>query len=169
MSALERLLAGMILVLALLLGGAWWVRHYGAERYEAGQAAAVEAGEKLRQAEADRNRKTETDLRAQLAAADTDAYQKDQQHAQDLEAAQRRVRTGVDSLRCPAAGPVQPAAAPGDRPTAAGAAPDGQGAELVPDAAAEILGDGATIAGLVRKYDRLNERFEACRAVNAVP
>jgi hypothetical protein len=37
----------------------------------------------------------------------------------------------------------------------------------VPEAAADILGDGATVAGLVRKYDRLTERFEKCRAVNA--
>ena len=41
MSALERLTAAVTLVVILLLGGAWWVRHYGAERYQAGHAAAI--------------------------------------------------------------------------------------------------------------------------------
>jgi hypothetical protein len=37
----------------------------------------------------------------------------------------------------------------------------------VPEAAVEILGDGAAIAGLVSRYERLTKRFEECRTVNA--
>ncbi|EKU82168.1 hypothetical protein ABIB42_003952 [Massilia sp. UYP32] len=33
--------------------------------------------------------------------------------------------------------------------------------------AAEILGDAANVAGLVRRYERVVERSETCRAVNA--
>jgi hypothetical protein len=39
----------------------------------------------------------------------------------------------------------------------------------VPEAAADLLGIAADVAGLVRRYDRLIQRFEACRAVNAKP
>jgi hypothetical protein len=37
----------------------------------------------------------------------------------------------------------------------------------VPEVAAEILGDAADVAGLVRRYQRVIERAEACRDVNA--
>lgn len=168
MSALERLLAAVILVLALLLGGAWWIRHYGDEHYQAGWDGAVAAGKEARDSAATVHVAIESGLRAQLLDKDTSALRKEQEHAEALEAAQRRVRAGVDSLRCPASA-VQPAAPADDRPAAAGPAPDGQGAELVPDAAAALLGDGAAIAGIVRKFDRLNERFERCQALNAVP
>jgi hypothetical protein len=168
-SALERLTATVILVLILLLGGAWWIHHYGIDQHRAGYAAAVEAGKEARDSAETVHVAIESGLRAQLLDSDTSALRKEQEHATNLDAAQRRVRAGVDSLRCPAASPVQPATAANDRPAAAGPAPDGQGAELVPDAAAEILGDAATIAGLVRKFDRLEQRFEACQAVNAVP
>jgi hypothetical protein len=165
MNALDRLMIGGMLIAAALIAGALEIKHYGAERYSAGQAAAVAAGAKLRQVEADRNQKTETDLRAQLATKDVTAHKKELEHAASLEAAQRRVRTGVDSLRCPAR-PVPASAAAGDRPTAGGPATDVPGQELVPEAAADLLGDGAAIAGLVRRYERVVERFEACRAVN---
>ena len=169
MSGLERLTAAVILVLILMLGGAWAIRHYGAERYQDGYTAAVAAGKEASEGAAVTHLAIESGLRAQLLERDASALQKEQEHAEALDAAQRRVRAGTDRLRCPAASPVQPATSAGDRPIAAGPAADGQGTELVPDAAADVLGIGATIAGLVRKYDRLNERFEKCRTVNAAP
>jgi len=165
MSALERLLVGTVL-LVLLLGCTLAVRSYGAGRYDAGYAAAVAEGKEQRDAEALANLAIESGLRTRLLEQDTTAHRKEQEHATNLEAAQRRVRAGIDSLRCPA-GPVSAAASGGDRPTTAGPVPDGDGAQLVPDAAAALLGDGATVAGIVRKFDRLEQRFEECRAVNA--
>jgi hypothetical protein len=165
MIALDRLMIGGMLLAAVLIAGALQIKHYGAERYSAGQAAAVAAGAKLRQVEADRNRKTETDLRAQLDVADKQAHETEKTYEISLEAAQRRVRTGVDSLRCPASA-VPASAAAGDRRAAGGPATDVPGQELVPEAASDLLGDGAAIAGLVRRYERVVERFEACRAVN---
>jgi hypothetical protein len=167
MTALERLLIGAV-VAALLAVGAWRVAmYYGDTRYDAGYDAAVAAGQKQRDREADENRKAESDLRAQLAARDVEAQRKEEKYAESLDAAQRRVRTGTDRLHCPAASPVQPAAAPGDRPAAAGAPADGQGPDVVPEAAADLLGIAADVAGLVRRYDQVVERFENCRAVNA--
>jgi len=136
-------------------------------RFNADYDAAVAAGIKQHNREAEDNRKTESDLRAQLAERDTTAQRKEREYAQNLADAQRRVRAGTDRLRCPTAGPVQPAAAPGDRPVAAEPAADGGGPDLVPEAAADVLGYGAAIAGLVRRYDQVVARFEACRAVNA--
>ena len=181
MSAIERLLIGTFTAIVLLAAGILGVRVYGAHRYATGHAAgyatghaagyatAIAAGKAQHDRDAAVALKTETDLRAQLAARDVTAHEKEIEHAQALADAQRRVRTGVDRLRCPAASPVQPAAAPGDRPAAAGPAVDGGGPELVPEAAADVLGYGAAIAGLVRRYERVVERFEACRAVNAGP
>lgn len=167
MTALERLAIAAFTLAAVLLGALFGMKHYGTERYNDGYAAAVAAGQKQHDRDAAAALKTESDLRAQLAARDADATQKEQEYASNLEAAQRRVRAGTDRLRCPAAGPVQPTAAPADRPVAARPTTDGQGADLVPEAAADVLGYAAAIAGLVRKYDRLTERFEECRAVNA--
>ena len=169
MSRLQILLLGVLVAIALAAGAWISIDEYGARRYEAGYNAAVAAGIKQRDLDAEENRKIESDLRAQLAARDADAHRKEMEYASNLEAAQRRVRAGTDRLRCPAASPVQPAPAAADRPAAGGPAADGGGADLVPEAAADVLGDGATIAGLVRKYDRLTERFEKCRAVNARP
>jgi len=168
-SALDRLLIGCMLLAGLLVGGVLQVRHYGAEQYAAGQAAAVAAGTEARDSQAAANLAIESGLRTRLLEQDTAALRKEQDYASNLEVAQRRVRAGADGLRCPAASPVPAGAAPGDRPLAGGPAPDEQGAELVPDAAAEVLGDGAAVAGIVRKFDRLEQRFEACRAVNAAP
>lgn len=168
MTALERLLVA-VAVAVMLAAGVWiGVHHYGAEQYDAGYAAAVDVGNKQRDRAAYLNQQTEDELRAMLAAKDADAHQKEQEYASNLADAQRRVRAGTDRLRCPT-GPVPAATATTDRPAAAGPATDGGGADLVPEAAADVLGDGATIAGLVRKYDRLTERFEKCRAVNARP
>lgn len=167
MTALDRLLVGFLVVLALLIGAGLELRHYGAEHYSAGYAAAVAAGKAQHDRDAAAAAKTESDLRQTLAEKDAQAHQKEIEHAQALADAQRRVRAGVDRLRCPAAGPVQPATAAPDRPAAAGTAVDGGGPDLVPEAAADVLGYGAAIAGLVSRYERLVERFEACRAVNA--
>ena len=167
MSALDRLLIGCMLAAAILVVGVLKLRDYGAEQYQAGQAAAVAAGNEARDSQAAANRAIESGLRPRLLEQDTTALRKEQEYASNLEAAQRRVRAGVDSLRCPAASPVSAGAAASDRPAAAGPASDRQGTELVPDASAALLGDGATVAGIVRKFDRLEQRFEACRAVNS--
>jgi hypothetical protein len=91
---------------------------------------------------------------------------KEQEYATNLDAAQRRVRAGVESLLCPTS-PVQPAPAAGDRPAAPEPATHGPGPAVVPEAAADLLSIAADVAGLVRRYDQVVERFEACRAVNA--
>jgi hypothetical protein len=39
----------------------------------------------------------------------------------------------------------------------------------VPEAAADLLGIAADVAGLVRRYKCVVERFDACRALNEVP
>jgi hypothetical protein len=166
-SALDRLLLGCILAAAALVAGVLELRHYGAEQYRAGHAAAGVEGEKLRQAEADHNRKTESDLRDQLAQRDADANKKEQTYAANLEAAQRRVRAGTDRLQCPAASPVQSAATAADGPVAAGLEVEPAGPALMPESAADLLGVAADVAGLVRRYDRLEQRFEECRALNA--
>lgn len=168
MSALDRLLIGCILAVAALLFGVHEVRSYGAVRFAAGQAAAVAAGKVERDREAEANRKTESDLRAQLAAKDADAYQKEQTYAASLDAAQHRMRAGTDSLRCPES-PVPASPAADNRPAAAGLIVEPAGPSLMPEAADDLLGVAADVAGLVRRYDRLEQRFEACRAVNAVP
>lgn len=166
MTALERLIVAAALVM-LLVTGVWvGVHRYGAARYDAGYAAAVDLGKKQRDRDAYVNQQTEDELRTLLAAKDADAYRKEQEYASNLEAAQRRVRAGTDRLRCPA-GPVPAAAAAADRPAASGPGADGGGADVVPEAAADLLGIAADVAGLVRRYERVVERFEACRAVNA--
>lgn len=167
MNPLDRLLAGVLAVLLLLVGAGLALRHYGAQRYDAGYAAAVAAGNEARDAQATTNLAIESGLRTRLLEQDTAAQRKEQEHAQALADAQRRVRAGTDRLRCPAASPVQPAAAPGDRPATPGAPADGSGPDLVPEAAANLLGFAADVAGLVRRYERVVQRFEACRAVNA--
>jgi hypothetical protein len=166
MTALERLAIAAFTLVAILLGAVFGMKHYGTERYDEGYAAAVAAGKAQHDRDAAAALKTESDLRAKLATRDADAQRKEQEHAQELADAQRRVRAGVDRLRCPAS-PVQPSAAAPDRPVAAGSAVDGGGPEIVPEDAAEILGDGAAVASLVSRYERVVERFEECRAVNA--
>lgn len=166
MTAIERILAALIVLAGLLVVGWLGVMHYGGTRYDAGYSAAVEEGNKARDAAAEINRSTEADLRAQLHARDSAAHRKEHEHAQDLAAAQRRVRAGNDRLRCPT-GPVSDGAAPGDRSAAGAPGTDGQRPGLVPEVAVEILADGADIARIVRQYDQVVERFEACRAVNA--
>lgn len=167
MTRLQALLLGVLVAIALAVGAWVGVDEYGNRRYEAGYNAAVEDSIKQRDHDAEENRKTESDLRAQLAARDADAHQKEIEHAQALADAQHRVLSGTDRLRCPAASPVQSAAASGDRPAAANAPADGSGPDLMPEVAADVLGYGAAIASLVSRYDELTYRFERCRAVNA--
>ena len=168
MTALERLFVSAVAAVLFAVGAWLVVRHYGAARYYAGYAAAVAAGKEARDSAATANLAIESGLRAQLLDRDTLALRKEQEYASNLADAQRRVRAGTDRLRCPAS-TVQPGAAAESRPTAPGAPADGGGPEIVPEDAAEILGDGAAVAGLVRRYDQVVERFEACRAVNARP
>jgi len=165
MTALQRLTSAVMLVLLVAVGSVLWVRHYGAEQYQAGQDAAIAAGKAQYDRDAAAARKTESDLRAQLRAKDADALRQKEEHAKNLANAQRRMRAGADSLRCPAAVPAD--AAPDDRPAAGGPDPDPERARIVPEVAADLLGIAADIAGIVRKYDRLEQRFEACRALNA--
>lgn len=166
MTALERVAIIAFTLAALLLGAVFGMKHYGTERYDAGYDAAVAVGKAQHDRDASVARKTETDLRAKLATQDADAQQKDQEHAQELADAQRRVLTRIDRLRCPAS-PVQPTAPAADRSASVVAPVDPGGPDLVPEAAADVLGYGAAIAGLVSRYERLTERFEECRAVNA--
>ena len=166
MSALERLLVGAVLLVLLLFGGALAVRSYGAEQQRTGYNAAIAAGKEAREAADLAALAIESGLRTRLLEQDTTAFRKEQEYAANVETAQRRMRAGDDRLRCPA-GPVSAAPPAGDRPAAGGTAIDGQGPAIVPEVAAEILGDAADVAGLVRRYERVVERFEACRAVNA--
>ena len=166
MTPIERLAIAAFTLAAILLGAIFGMKHYGTERYHEGYAAAIAAGQKQHDRDAAAALKTESDLRSQLAAQDADATRKEQEYATNLADAQRRVRAGTDRLRCPAS-PLQPSAAPTDRPVAAVAPTDGSGPDLVPEAAADVLGYGAAIAGLVSRYAEVAERFDECRAVNA--
>jgi hypothetical protein len=103
---LQALLLGVLVAIALAVGAWVGVDEYGNNRYQAGYDAAVGTGMKQRDIDAEEHRKTELDLRAQLAEREADAHRKDQEYAQNLEAAQRRVLIGTDRLRCPAASPV---------------------------------------------------------------
>jgi hypothetical protein len=167
MTALQRILGAVILVLVLLLGGGIWIHHYGAEQYDAGYAAAVAAGKAQHDRDAAAARKTESDLRAQLRDKDADAKRKEDEYATNLQNAQHRVRAGADSLRCPAADPVPAPTAPDDRPAAGGPDPEAERPRIVPEVAADLLGVAADLARVVRQYDRITERFEECRALNA--
>jgi hypothetical protein len=163
---LDRFLSGLLIAAVLAVAGWFSLHHYGAERYNAGYAAAIASGKAQHDRDEAAYRKLESDQRAKDAAREADATRKDQEHAQALADAQRRVRAGTDRLRCPA-NPVQSAAAPGNRPAAGAPPSDGAGPDLVPEAAADFLGIAADVAGLVRRYAEVVERFDECRAVNA--
>ncbi len=168
MSVLDRQLGAVILALVLLLAAGFWFCHYGAEQYQQGYDAAVRDGKEQHDRAVEASRKIETDLRAQLRAQDADALEREEEYEANLAAAQRRVRAGTDRLRCPV-GAVPDAATPDNRPAAGGPAVDGEGPLLLPEVAADVLGLAAEHQGLVRRYERVIERFEACRAVNAGP
>lgn len=166
MTKIEQLLVGAIVLIGLALFGWLNLLDYGVERYDEGFEAAIKIGKERRDADAEINRQTETDLRTQLGIKDTVALKKEKDYALSLAAAQRRHLTGTDRLRCPAR-PVSVAAATGDRSVASGPAADDGGPELVPEAAADLVGVASDVERLVRQYDRVVERFEACRAVNS--
>ena len=161
------------IMLALKVGAAalliWTAALYRDHVYQLGYDAAIADGKVVLEQATAAARRTESDLRAQLRVRDAEAFEKEKDHAASLEAAQRRVRAGVDSLRCPAARPVPGAAAPDDRPVAGASATDGPGPTIVPETAAEILGDGAAVAGLVRRYAELEHRFDKCEALTKAP
>jgi hypothetical protein len=162
-------LVGIVLVVLLAVGAWRGIAYYGATRYDAGYGAAIAAGREARDSAAVANVAIESGLRAELLGRDTAVFRKEQEYASNLSDAQRLVRAGDDRLRCPAAGSVQPPAETPDRPVTADTAADGGGPNLVPEAAADVLGYGAAIAGLVRRYDEVVFRYESCRAVNAGP
>lgn len=167
MKLLDALIAGLWVASGALV--IWAGATYWDHVYQLGYDAAVADGEAVLEQATKAARQAETTLRTELAARDADAFKKEKDHAASLEAAQRRVRAGVDGLRCPAAGPVPRATAPDDRPAAGGPAADGPGPGIVPEIAAEILGDGAAVAGLVRRYERLEQRFDQCEALTREP
>jgi hypothetical protein len=162
----DRVLTGLAIAAVLAVAGWFGLHHYGAERYDAGYAAAISAGKVQHDRDTAAYQKLESDQRAQNAKRDAEATRKDQEHAQALADAQRRVRAGTDRLRCPSS-PVQPSTETSNRPSAAAPATDGAGPDLMPEAAADVLGYGAAIAGLVSRYAEVIERFDECRAVNA--
>lgn len=166
MNRLDNLLIGICALLVLLLACWFGTYRYGSERYNAGYAAAVAAGKAQHDKDAEAYQKLESDMRKNNSKRDADAMQKEQEYAKNLADAQRRVRAGTDRLRCPAS-TVQSSATPTDRPAPAEPTTDGSGPDLMPEAASDILGYGAAIASLVSRYDRVVERFEECRTVNA--
>jgi hypothetical protein len=144
-----RLLIGVVLAVLVALGGWLGISHYGAERYDAGYSAAVAAGKEARDSAAVAHLAIESGLRTQLLDRDTAALRKEQEYASNLADAQRRVRAGTDRLRCPT-GSVPAAPAPAGRSAAGGPAVDGGGADLVPEAAADVLGDSCRTRAEVR-------------------
>lgn len=79
---------------------------YGGVRYDAWYAAAVAVGKKRREVDVTINRQTVSDLRAQLQVRDQAAHLKEQEHVEDLAAAQRRVRDGSTTSLSSASKPV---------------------------------------------------------------
>lgn len=168
MSALERYAIG-VLAGVVMLAGVWlWHLHEVSTARQAGYDAAVAAGEAQRAADAAVALANERALRTRLAERDAAAIQKESEYAQNLTAAHARIRSGADSLRI-AVNTIRATAAPADRPVAGGPPVDEPGAAIVPTVAADILGLAADSARIVRKYDRLVERFDACRALNNGP
>ena len=166
--ALERL-ALQLGACALLVLGAWlWHADQVHDAREAGRAEVIEAGRKQHALDAAAALATEREQREQNRLKDEAAKRKEQEYAENLADAQRRVRAGDDSLRI-AINAIRATSAPADRPAAGGPAPDEFRAELVPEVAADALGNAAAVAGIVRKFDRLEQRFEACRAMNNGP
>jgi hypothetical protein len=164
-SALEVLVAKVLGGVLLILSGVWAFSHYVGVVEQRGYDRAVRDGEIALQLEKDRALVTERKLRKQLSDEQRLAREKETRHAEELKVAQDRVRAGTDRLLCPKSRKI-PGPSPGaDRPAAGGPATDGGGEAIMPDVAAEILGDGAAIAGIVRKFQRLEGYFAVCRAV----
>ena len=167
MTAFDRLAIVSTILAGLLLSALVSLHHYGEKRYEAGYSAAVLAGKEQHDKDAEKYRKLESDTRINDEKRDAEAQQKEQEYAQNLDAAQHRLRIGVDRLRCPEVSPVQSTTSSSDRSAPTESTTDGSGPDLMPEAAEDILGYGAAIASLVSRYDRIVERYEECRTMNA--
>lgn len=165
---LNALMLSALIGAGVITGGWLWHRHEVSAARQAGYDAAVMAGEKQRTADAAAALAIERENRELFRIRDEQARQREDTYAQALDDAQRRMRAGTDRLRCPAS-TVQPAAAPADGPVASGAAADEPGTPVVPEVAGDILGLAGDTARLVRKYDDLTFRLEACRALNNGP
>lgn len=165
MSALEVLMAKVLAGVVIVIACVWGFNHYVGVVEQRGYDRAVNEGKIALQAEKDRALGVERQLRAQLSKEQRLAAEKETRHAEELAAAQARLRSGADRLLCPKLGKVPGPGPDAGRPAAGGSASDGEGEAIVPEVAAEILGDGATAAGLVRKFQRLERYFATCRAV----
>jgi hypothetical protein len=165
MTALEILLAKVLAGVAIIMACTWGFNHYIATVEQRGYDRAVSDGKIALQIEKDRALGVERQLRVQLSKEQRLAAEKEIRHAEELAAAQARLRSGADRLLCPKRREIPGPSPDADRSIAGGTTPDAQGEAIVPDVAAEILGDAATIAGLVRKFGRLEGYFAVCRAV----
>lgn len=171
MTSLERLALQVVVGLTLCVLAWFWHVHAVSVARQAGDTAgysrAITAGKAQYAADLAAALKTERETRAKQDADDKRAADERTEREKTLSAAQDRVRTGVDRLRCPATiYPVHAGTAPAAGPVAGGSAVDGPGADLVPAVAVDVLGYAAASQGLVRKYERLTDRYEACRAMN---
>jgi len=164
MTTIERACVALILLSSLAVAGSIGILNYGHAKYDDGFADAIAAGKEQLDFATELARRTEDELRVQLRAQDDMASNKEKEHAESLAAAQRRMLTGVDSLRCPAR-TVSVATATEHRPAASGPEVDLGRPGLMPTASADLLGVAGDIAGLVRRYERLEQRFDACRAL----
>jgi hypothetical protein len=168
-TALHRFALQVVLLVGAIAAGWLWHLSEVSTARKAGYSAAVAAGEKQRAIDADIALGRERNLRAKLAAADAAATTKETEHAETLAAAQRRVRAGTDVLRCPTANPIQHTAALADGPTTGGSSPDGPGTAVMPEVAGDILRLAADTGRVVRNYQRVVERLDACIALNNGP
>jgi len=164
-SALEVLMAKVLAGVVVVIACTWGFNHYVDSVEQRGYDRAVNEGKIALQAEKDHALSVERQLRAQLSKEQRLAAEKETRHAEELAAAQARLRSGADRLLCPKLGKVSGPGPDAGRPAAGGSAPDVEGEAIVPDVAAEILGDAATAAGLVRKFRRLEGYFATCKAV----
>jgi hypothetical protein len=163
--SIRELLAAALLGAAALSVGWIWHENSVAAAYQDGWGAAVTAGEKQRGLDAAAALKNERTLRTQLAEADAAAVNMENENAETLAAAQRRIRAGDDSLRI-AVRTLRASATPPAGPAAGESAPDNLGAAIVPEVAGDILGLAADTGRVLRKYERVVERLDTCIALN---
>lgn len=169
MNSLERFTLGVIAALVALAAAWFWHVHaVSAARdagYKDGYHVAVEKGRIQHEADAAQALRDERSNRERFARLDDAARQERESHAQALSDAQSRLRAGDERLRI-AIHTIRTISPAADRPVAGGPAADDERADIVPEVAAAIVGIAADSAEVVRKYDRLYERFEACRSIN---
>lgn len=114
----------------------------------------------------DRERKLQTDL----AAADDLRHKESQDHEKAIADLRARARAGDERLRVAVnAGSLQQCAA-GSSAAPTGGPSDGQRADLMPGTVDDLFGIAGRVAGLVRRYDALVERYNRARETcNAEP